>query len=124
MCQQLREAPRVFAIVPAAGRSRRMGDAKQLLDVGGQTMLSAVLKPLSASRVEGIVLVTRSAIAESLGAEQVRDVLVAINDDDTSEMIDSIRIGLSTWRRQTTVRDCDGFLVCHGAVPPDCLRGN
>jgi len=94
-----------------------MGDAKQLLDVGGQTMLSAVLRPLSASRVEGIVLVTHSAIAAGLGKEQFRDVSVAINDDETSEMIDSIRIGLSTWRRQTTIRDLDGFLVCPGDHP-------
>ncbi|UCG17739.1 MAG: nucleotidyltransferase family protein [Phycisphaerales bacterium] len=94
-----------------------MGDAKQLLDVGGQTMLSAVLKPLSASRVDGIVLVTHSAIAAGLGKEQLRDVFVAINDDETTEMIDSIRIGLSTWRRQTTVRERDGFLVCPGDHP-------
>ena len=45
------DRPRVFAIVPAAGRSRRMGTPKQLLDVGGRTMLAAVLEPLAAAQV-------------------------------------------------------------------------
>jgi len=124
---------RIFAIVPAAGRSERMGRAKQLLDVGGRPMLLAVLEPLLASDVAGVVLVTQRVIAEQLGLSRegkgglpfqrrVRDsdagkLVVAYNDNESAEMIDSIRIGLRTWRERTLIADRDGFLVCPADQP-------
>jgi molybdenum cofactor cytidylyltransferase len=112
-----RQSSRVFAVVPAAGRSRRMGAAKQRLDVGGRTMLQAVLAPLVAAEVEGIVVVTHSAIAGEVVGTLPRGAFIAINDDPDSRMIDSIRIGLSEWSRREAVDDRDGFLVCPADQP-------
>ena len=134
--------PRVFAIVPAAGRSRRMGIAKQLLPVGGQTMLEAVLAPLAAAPIAGIVIVTHSELAKRITAFTTRagrsttplalregpgegtaqedaapPIFLAINDDETSEMIDSVRIGLRAWSQRTSPADHDGFLVCPADQP-------
>lgn len=171
--------PRVFAIIPAAGRSRRMGAAKQLLAVGGRPMLRAVIESLAASTTDGIVVVTHSAIAANLasassephdtvgrslaevhrpplrhpeptniardrGAEQSGDnriggaeraaqkspqtaahgrremaarVLIALNDDAESEMIDSIRAGLNQWERRGPLQAPDGILVTPGDKP-------
>ena len=121
---------RVLAIVPAAGRSRRMGQAKQLLNIGGRPMLECVVEPLLAASLQGVLVVTHSALAaqlaEKLGALGVAcgepgRIAVAINDDPASEMIDSIRIGLRWWMREAApgdrARDEDGFLVCPADQP-------
>jgi molybdenum cofactor cytidylyltransferase len=108
---------RVFAIVPAAGRSQRMGKPKQLLDVGGQTMLDALLEPLMASAVAGIALVTHEAIADSLDFPDDSGVFIARNEDEHSEMIDSIRIGLHAWQNRETIVATDGLLVCPADHP-------
>lgn len=44
-------------------------------------------------------------------------VFLAVNDDKRSEMIDSVRIGLATWRQRVTIGERDGFLVCPGDHP-------
>ena len=108
---------RVFAIVPAAGRSRRMGAAKQLLAVGGQPMLLAMLEPLAAAQVAGVVLVTHQTVAELVAVGHLRGVVVMRNDDAHSEMIDSIRIGLRAWLERESMADSDGFLVCPADQP-------
>lgn len=117
------QASRVFGIVPAAGRSRRMGAPKQLADVGGRPMLLAVLEPLLASRVAGVVVVTHSLIAERLGgllctcSDPLQRVRSVINDDESSEMIDSVRLGLRFWRDSGEADSAAGFLVCPGDQP-------
>jgi molybdenum cofactor cytidylyltransferase len=105
--------PRVFSIIPAAGRSRRMGSPKQLLDVGGRPMLRAVVDPLLATDVDGVLIVTHSGLEQAVRAMFTDPrVALAINDDEQSEMIDSIRLGLRAWRERESVRHHDGFLVC------------
>ena len=108
--------PRIFAIVPAAGCSRRMGRSKQLLDVGGRTMLERVLEPLAASAAAGVLLVTRSELIERLPLALPR-VTVAFNDDPDAAMIDSVRIGLGEWERRERPGPRDGFLVVPGDQP-------
>ena len=108
---------RVLAIVPAAGRSRRMGAAKQLLDVGGTTMLDALLAPLMAARVSGVLLVTHSGLVDRLALDRFLNLFVALNDDETSEMIDSVRIGLDAWHARQPIGDRDGFLICPADHP-------
>src|SRR5262249_37449197 len=111
-----------FAVVPAAGRSRRMGADKQLLDVHGRPMLRAVVENLAAAPVAGIMVVTHSKIAAALGLETLPEigaklVRVALNDDESSTMIDSMRIGLEALSHRRTFRDDDGYLVCPGDQP-------
>ena len=103
--------PRVFAIVPAAGRGRRMGAAKQLLEVGGRTMLQGVVEALAASAVEGVMLVTHSEIVRALGTWQAARTWIVLNDDETSAMIDSLRLGLQAWSERVELRARDGVLV-------------
>ena len=110
-------SPRVYAVVPAAGRSRRMGRAKQLLDVGGRPMVLAVLESLAAAEVAGVGVVTHRAVAEQLKWGHLPGVFLASNEDQTSAMIDSVRIGLRTWSDRATVAETDGFLVCPADHP-------
>jgi molybdenum cofactor cytidylyltransferase len=104
-------SPRVFAIVPAAGRARRMGTAKQLLDVGGRTMLEAVLDPLASVSIAGVAVVLHSGLADQIDLTGVPGAFIARNDDENSEMIDSVRIGLRAWQQRTALGDDDGFLI-------------
>jgi molybdenum cofactor cytidylyltransferase len=118
---------RIFAIIPAAGQSRRMGTAKQLLDVGGRPMLLSVLESLAASEVDGIVLVTNSSVAQQLAGYSLSNtgklglpmppLVLGTNDDPNSEMIDSVRMGIAEWRKQRSIGEHDGFLVCPADQP-------
>jgi len=101
----------VVAIVPAAGRSGRMGTPKQLLDVDGRPMLLGVIDALLTGGISSITLVASTALREAL-PPLPPGVAVAANDDPRTEMIDSIRIGLAA---SPVV---DGYLVC----PSDAAR--
>lgn len=102
----------VVAIIPAAGRSRRMGHDKQLIDIAGKPMLRHVVDTLLAAGVAQIVVVTRRTIADQLGLHATPHVLVAFNEDESTEMIDSVRIGLSAFKNAPA-----GILVCPGDLP-------
>ncbi len=102
----------VVAIIPAAGRSRRMGHDKQLIDIAGKPMLRHVVDTLLAADVAQVVVVTRRAISDQLGLHTVPHVLVAFNEDASTEMIDSVRIGLNAIENAPA-----GILVCPGDLP-------
>lgn len=116
------ETPRIVAIIPAAGLSRRMGRPKQLIDVGGRPMLLRLAETMAAvDGIGGVVIVTRRAIIDALGASNVElsngRIRVAFNEDESSEMIDSIRVGLRVWGEQESITPRDGILVCPGDYP-------
>jgi molybdenum cofactor cytidylyltransferase len=49
---EARNNPRIGAVILAAGMSSRMGEAKQLLRLGGSTLLGQVLENVRSSRVD------------------------------------------------------------------------
>ena len=103
------KAPRprlqLVAIVPAAGRSARMGTPKQLLPVRDRPMLLGVVDALLAGGADALALVIPPHLRERLG-DLSAGVRIVTNDRETSEMIDSIRMGLDA------SGPCDGYLVC------------
>jgi len=86
---------RVFGLIPAAGMSRRMGRAKQILRFHGRTFVDRAASTLLESGVESVVVVTRSELIGQLDLPGDRRAFVVVNDDAGSEMIDSIRMGLA-----------------------------
>lgn len=93
-----------------------MGRPKQLLPFRGSTLAAAVTQTLLEANVSGVVVVTRSALAGRLELPADERVHLAINDDPTSEMIDSIRLGLATLA-PLDPQDEDGVLVVPGDMP-------
>jgi molybdenum cofactor cytidylyltransferase len=106
----------VWGIIPAAGMGRRMGGPKQSLAYRGSTMAGTVTGTLLAANVSGVVVVTRTELIDALQLPAKPQVHVAINDDADSEMIDSIRIGLSALAPLQPGKD-DGVLVVPADMP-------
>ena len=107
----------MFGIIPAAGLSRRMGTPKQLLPIDGRPMLQLVLDHLCAAALDGVVVVTRSEILAAWKPEPQPRVQFAINDNDDSEMIDSVLLGVERLRTRYELKKEDGLLVCPGDNP-------
>src|SRR5688500_1587034 len=109
--QDAQKAISVVAIIPAAGRSGRMGTTKQLLHVDGKPMLLGIVDALLGGGVARVVVVTNSEVREALPSLPLR-VDIVLNDDPKTQMIESIRIGL------LASPAADGYLVC----PSDAAR--
>jgi molybdenum cofactor cytidylyltransferase len=112
-----REPFRSFAIVPAAGRSRRMGRPKLLLPWGGGTVIDAVLAAWRASRVTQTVVVVHpedeplAQVCRSSGA----DVVVA--DPPPEDMKASIGRGLRHVAARFQPAPRDVWLVAPADLP-------
>ncbi len=108
---------RIFAIVPAAGRSRRMGSDKQLLNIAGQSMLAGVLDGLERSRVCSVTLVTHSGITAHIETDRFAKLSVVVNDDRKSHMIDSVRMGIDAACHGCKMAPSDAFLILPADQP-------
>ncbi|RJP33701.1 MAG: nucleotidyltransferase family protein [Phycisphaerales bacterium] len=96
MSASIPSRPNIWAIVPAAGVSRRMGRPKQLMPWGDTDMASHVCRTLLEAGVSGLILVTRRALVDAMDLPRDPRVRVAFNEECDSQMLDSIRIGLET----------------------------
>lgn len=86
--------PRVWAIVPAAGRSRRMGVNKLFLPWGGSTVLGTLLSTLGGGWLSGVFVVGRAdddELANAVAKAGAEFVPAAV---DPPDMRTSIEIGL------------------------------
>ena len=124
----------VAAIVAAAGLSRRMGSCKQLLDLGGKTVMKRCLETLLSGGIQQIVVVVGPQ-GEDVASEAGRfKVEIAVNEDLAGDMASSVRIGRQQLAINVTgviVALCDYPLVtsdtiahlvaCHTAAPGTIL---
>jgi molybdenum cofactor cytidylyltransferase len=89
---------RVGAIVLAAGRSTRMGEAKQLLRLGEGTVLEQTLANVLCAGVDEIVLVLgfcAGTIQQQLPISLIKGLKVVVNRAYEQGMASSLREGLS-----------------------------
>lgn len=106
-----------FAIVPAAGRSRRMGRAKLMLNWQGAPLIDAVVGAWRSARVETVVAVVHpddKSLAEhcrNLGAN------VVVPHDSPAEMKDSVRIALNYIERSYRPAANDVWLLAPADMP-------
>jgi molybdenum cofactor cytidylyltransferase len=106
-------APRIGALVLAAGRSSRMGAANKMLQVvDGQPMLASVLDAVAASDCCVTVAVTgheTDALSPILAG---RDLLAVHNPNFAAGLSSSLKAGL-----RALPPGLDGVLVCLGDMP-------
>lgn len=104
----------VAAILLAAGRSSRMGTCKQLLSLGGGTVIGRCLETLVSSGIgEIVVVVSRDGQAVEQAARRF-PVEVVVNDDPEGDMASSVRAGrdaLTDEAGGVIVALCDSPLV-------------
>jgi len=105
-------APRVAAIVMAAGKSSRMGQFKLLMPVDGAPMIAKTVDALLASSVTDVIVVTGR---ESEGVQAVlgeRPVRLVHNPDYADGLSTSLKVGLAA-----LPVDADAFIVALGDMP-------
>jgi molybdenum cofactor cytidylyltransferase len=90
----------VGIIVLAAGASRRMGEPKQLLRYGGETLLGRSVRAAFDSGCRPVVVVL-GAHAEALRGEVLAEARVVVNPEWAEGMASSIRCGLAALEAAT-----------------------
>jgi len=101
-----RQPTRVAAIVLAAGMSRRMGAPKQLLRLGGKSLLERTLANVRGSGVDEIVVVLGAGADEVRRQVTTDGMLVVVNPDFQQGMGISLRAGLaavSAWMQAALI---------------------
>lgn len=83
----------IWAVVLAAGESRRMGTQKLLLPFGETTVLGAVLRTASASLVDRCLVVVGADRRAVRREAAPRGVEIAVNEDYRQGMLSSIQAG-------------------------------
>jgi molybdenum cofactor cytidylyltransferase len=106
-----------FAIVPAAGRSRRMGQPKLLLPWGASTIIEAVLAAWQASRVTAIVVVVHREDQQLADTCRAAGVEVVVPSIPPPEMKESIRYGLEHITKMSSDRPPAGWLLAPADMP-------
>ena len=82
-------------VVLAAGASRRMGRAKQLLPVGGRPLLEGVVASACASRLDEVLVVLGARAEEIRAAVDLGRARPVLNPDHAVGMSTSLRAGLA-----------------------------
>jgi len=108
---------RVIAIIPAAGRGKRMGQLKQLLPFRGSTMMETVIATAIDSEVDGAVVVVNDDVrfvAERHSSERCR---IKVNPDPDSDMLASVQIGWQTATQSFALSPDDGIMLLPADQP-------
>ncbi|MEQ9606876.1 MAG: NTP transferase domain-containing protein, partial [Kiloniellaceae bacterium] len=111
-------APRIAAIVLAAGQSRRMGAVNKLLaSVDGKPMVSHVMESLQASQARPLAVVTGHDYAAVEAVLPKNSFTLTHNPDYASGLSSSLRRGLAALPDGPEGVPVDGVLVCLGDMP-------
>lgn len=114
-----------FAVVPAAGKSARMGRPKLALPLGGRTVLECVVETLRRAGVEPVVVVVGpdgselASLAVAAGAHAVQ------LDADTADMRATVERGLDWVEERVHPRPEDDWLLVpadHPALDTEVIR--
>lgn len=121
------DAPRrLFALIPAAGRSRRMGTSKLLLPWQGTTVIEQLIGTLARPDVTAVAIVIRPDDHALQDVVQRTSAMAVIPDHEPPEMRDSIEIGLRAIRQRFAPSDNDGWLLIpadHPLIEMEVLDG-
>ena len=108
----VQRAPRVTAIVLAAGQSARMGTNKLLADLGGEPMIRRTVSGLLASAAEPVIVVTGRDGDHVVKALSGLRLSFVHNPDFAHGLSTSLRCGL-----EAVAADADAVVVCLGDMP-------
>ncbi|HEX7118260.1 MAG TPA: nucleotidyltransferase family protein [Longimicrobiales bacterium] len=87
-------APVIDGIVPAAGRSRRMGRSKALLPVDGEVFIERAIRVLIEGGCRAVVAVVGAGDEEAGRRAEQTGAKVVVNPEPESDQAASLRLGL------------------------------
>jgi molybdenum cofactor cytidylyltransferase len=107
------QAPKVAAILLAAGQSRRMGGPNKLLEeIGGKPMVRIAAEAVMASSARPVTVVTGHQSALVQAALSGLDVTFVHNPDHAEGLSTSLKAGIAA-----LTDNVDGAIVCLGDMP-------
>lgn len=89
---------RVGAVVLAAGASTRLGEPKQLLMLGGETLLKRAVRVAREAGCSPVVVVLGASAASIQAACDLGDAVIVMNEDWAEGMGSSVRVGVGVFR--------------------------
>ena len=108
----------LFAIVPAAGLSRRMGQPKLVMDLGGKTVIERLLTTLSHPAVSETVVVIRrddDELARAIASLNLSDVRTVQPEIDPPDMRTSVEHAIGSVRNRHAPDSQSGWML----IPAD-----
>lgn len=105
----------LFAIIPAAGLSRRMGVPKLTLDLAGRPVVVRLLDALDHSMITATAIVFRQSDVELGETLRPFDVVAVQPEIDPPDMRQSVTHGIAAIREQFTPMPRDAWLL----IPAD-----
>jgi molybdenum cofactor cytidylyltransferase len=102
----------LVAIIPAAGRSQRMGSLKPLLPFGHATMIVRVVRVAREAGINGIVVVLGYGAERIIPLLEDHGIAWLLNPDFDDGMYTSVQIGV-----RSLDAEAHGFLVLPGDMP-------
>lgn len=106
-----------FAIIPAAGRSVRMGAAKLLLPWGQQTVIETVIGVWRASGVSRVILTVHPDDVELARLGRAAGAEVVVIDPPPADMKASVLAGLTYVESKHRPGPQDAWLLAPGDMP-------
>lgn len=83
----------IFAIILAAGESRRMGEPKMLLPYKGKTIIEKVIENVLSSNIEKVLVVTGAEHETIINAISESEVTHCYNEQYREGMLSSVKCG-------------------------------
>lgn len=106
-----------FALIPAAGKSTRMGRPKLTLPLGGCTVLEQVIRVLREGGVEVIVVVAASHTPQVADLAESAGACVCRLSTETQDMLETIQHGLRFLEERFLLDAADPWFLIPGDHP-------
>lgn len=116
---------RLFAIVPAAGLSRRMGQPKLVMDLLGKPVVQWLLETLDQPEIEATIIVMRSSDESLQTCVAQTEAIPILPEVDPADMRTSVEHALAEVRHSFAPQPDDAWLLIpadHPILDADTLR--
>jgi len=114
-----------YAVIPAAGKSSRMGRPKLALPVGEHTILERVIAALRQGGVEHILVVVGPQVPELVPLAERANAHAYLLDRETGHMRETVEKGLAWLEEHFHPRPRDAWLLVpadHPTLEPSVIR--
>jgi molybdenum cofactor cytidylyltransferase len=115
----------IFALIPAAGKSSRMGRPKLALPLGGKTVLHHVIAAFRSAGVEQILVVLGPHVPELAPLAEAAGAAVLLLQEETPDMRATVALGLHELDERVHPTEADAWLLApadHPTLEPEIVR--